>query len=68
MVPHLGLGCREEQPWIRSSGGGILTAKDPADGLAGLQCQLFDDWSGSEAVGGRKYGMTTGVSWLRPKV
>ena len=31
MVPHLGPGCREEQPWIRSSGGEHPTAKDPAE-------------------------------------
>ena len=31
MVPHLGPGCREEQPRIRSSGGGHPTAKDPAE-------------------------------------
>ena len=47
MVPHLGPGCREEQPWIRSSGGGHPTAKDPVrEGPAGPQCQLFDVWSG----------------------
>ena len=31
MVPHLGLGYREEQPRIWSSGGGHPTAKDPAE-------------------------------------
>ena len=69
MVPHLGPGCGEAQLWIRSNGEGHPTAKDPVrEGPAGLECQLFDDWSGTEAVGGRKYGMTTGACWSRPKV
>ena len=69
MVPHLGPGCREEQPWIRSSGGEHPTAKDPVrEGPAGPECQLFDDWSGIEAAGRRKYGMTIGASWSRPRV
>ena len=69
MVPHLGPGCREEQPWIRSSGGEHPTAKDPVrEGPAGPECQLFDDWSGTEAAGRRKYGMAIGASWSRPRV
>ena len=44
MVPHLDPGCREEQPRVRSSGGGHPTAKDPArEGPSELECQLFDD-------------------------
>ena len=56
MVPHLGPGCGEEQLWIRSSGEGHPTAKDPAErrgqldrsvscSMAGVVFRLSEDGS-----------------------